>query len=263
MNRFVDDLLQVCDLLSTEIVEGETRGKLGHWGGASEVSPGIAADAPMWSQFGFASRPAEPDEDGAPMVIYYLDGNQKRIVSTRDLRMAPKLPALKAGETCIFGFSGQFIRMFDDGGISIFTTDDNTTDGRTISLSVWPDEGLVFNSPWGKVSFGPMGFHVNHYSGGRIDLGALGGLPFPMNLLTSYFSASANTANLSGVVTALGSDAGIANTTAITALLTLLTAIVGVFSTATPASGMSGAAAVLAPLLAAYTPVALDIGKVG
>jgi hypothetical protein len=103
--------------------------------------------------------------------------------------------------------------MHADGRISLFTTDDNTPNGKTVALQIMPD-GLLFSAPWGKLTFDATGFHVLHVSGAAIDLGAIGGLPAPLSALSSYVKLTGNMVSSEASIIANGTAAGLANAVA-------------------------------------------------
>lgn len=233
MGNWAGERTGIADILSTEVVEGEVRAQLGYYAGPGQESPGIAASAPVWGQFGFVSRPAEPDGDGAAMAVFEVDGDQKTVTSTRDLRMAAKLPDLKPGESMCCGFAGQFIRFHQNGGLTLFTTTDGTPDGDAIYLKLVPDDGvepspgLVFESPWVRVMCGKLGFRVLHSSGAELELGALGGLPAPLDALGSMAKLKAGIVSIQGGAVSIGNPAtpGLANEVSVIALQTYMAAV--------------------------------------
>lgn len=172
-----------------------------------------APPAELHSPFGFLSRPLDPDVDAdgnatlGCQALVADEGGTRHAWLGSDPRIIPLLPSLKKGEALFYGAKGQFVRMHEDGQISLFTTDDGTMNGNTIAMEVRPD-GFRWICPWGKITFDKTGFHVLHSSGARLDLGAIGGLPSPLDTLSSYVSISAAMASVEGSVVSLGTDAG-------------------------------------------------------
>lgn len=257
MTRYADHTTAIADILGTTVVEGEVRADLGYWGGQSEDSPGIAKDAPVWTQFGFVSRPADPDEDGAAMAVYEPSGDQTRVRGTRDLRMAPKLPDLRPGEAMAFGFSGNFTRYHQDGRVTTMTTDDTTPEGRAIFHQISPSDGLIFESPWARITAGPSGIHMLHKpSGCRFDMGSIGGLPGPLAALTAYAQLSTpGILKLEGAAVSVGGGPtpGLANEVSVIALQTYMTAV-NTFAAAVGVivAGLAPASGATAPMLATF-----------
>src|SRR5687768_1164025 len=73
------------NILSTELVEGEIRAKVG---GLTDDG-GEFDDFVLYGIAGFISRPADPDPDksGACQALIEQRGNQARVVGTRDNRL--------------------------------------------------------------------------------------------------------------------------------------------------------------------------------
>jgi hypothetical protein len=110
---------------------------------------------------------------GAPVIL-------------KSLKPDPKfVPNRKPGEKQIYGSKNAFVRFKDDGSIYLFTREENTEAGKTIYARLSPD-GFEIEHPHMRASFGPNGFHAVHSSGARVDLGAIGGLPAPLDALSSY-----------------------------------------------------------------------------
>lgn len=103
---------------------------------------------------------------------------------------------------------GTFIRRGRDGTVSIGTTDDGTSNGRLIYFQIKRD-GFVFLAPWGKITFDQGGLHALHHSGARLDLGGLGGLPSPLDTMSSYAQLGASIMRLNGSAITMGPDTGV------------------------------------------------------
>lgn len=214
------------------------------------------------SPYGLMSRPLDPDTDaagnpspaGACTVLFAKEGGRGHAWALNDPRVIPKIPKLQKGETVIYAGIGQFVRLDKDGAISLFTTDDGTTDGKSVYLQVARD-ALRFFSPWGTIVFDKTGFHLRTYSGGRIDLGGIGGVP----LVSSYATIQAQCVNIEGGMVAIGAQGATTPLAlaqpvidAITALATAVAAGVtvsgGSFNPASAAAIKTAAAAITACL---------------
>jgi hypothetical protein len=251
MTRKADDVLFPADIIGTSVVNGEIRAKLGYWDGTTAESLGISQQSPVWSSFGFDSRAADPDINGACMASCTTDGDEVRVSGSRDLRMSGKLPDLKPGESRMYGYAGQWQRMHQDGRITWMTTDqDGNPDGNAIYLQLHPGYGLIFDSPWFRITAGKYGFHaIDKGSGSRFDMGSVGGLPGALAALSSYIQISTpGVLKLEGAAIALGGGTtpGAANEISVTALQTYITAVdifaaaVGVIvASLIPASGVT------------------------
>lgn len=262
MGGFVGVDVKISDILATDSDDesSETRANLGFADGTSQAQ-GVGSNTPVWSQFGFTSRVADPDENGAAMALSVQLGDQHRVFATRDMRSHGKLPQLKPGESMQFGAAGQFVRCHQDGSLSLYTTDDGTPNGRSIHLHMSPTDGFEMACPWGRFTMGPMGIHLVHYAGGRLDIGALAGLPGILSALDSYATLTASMANVSGNIVSLGSDGGAANALAVQGLLTFLAALMSAIGTITISTPGATAMAPMAAALTTLTTALQGLGK--
>lgn len=92
-----DTLFGYSDILATEAKTGEIRVNLGD----SITGEGFDHNVPLWGTDGFVSRPADPDDKGAAQALYFADGNQKRVLATRDQRWSDKAGNLEPGDRAI------------------------------------------------------------------------------------------------------------------------------------------------------------------
>ncbi len=256
---FASYTTQVSDILASNVVNGEVRINLGDL----VDGIGIGADAGLWGVDGFVSRPNDPSDDGACQAIYSVSGNQKRVVATRDNRFSVQTGNLAEGDRAIVSdCAARFVLKKERGSLSFITTDDNTNDGRAIYLTVSPDKGFEFSSPWGRITCGPLGIHLLHSSGARLDLGAIGGLPGPLASLSSYAKLEAAMTSVKGGIVSMGTDGGAANEVAVAALNTFIAALVTAIGTITTVTPGASAMAAITPLLAPLTLALAGIGKV-
>lgn len=194
--------------------------------------------------YGFAGIARDADADGTGCTLWYdYKGNVGVAWLLNDARVQDRLAELHPGETIHYGPTGQFTRMHDDGRITQFTTDDATLNGRSIYTELSPTDGWSLITPWGKVTFGPNGFHVKHSSGARFGLGAIGGLPAPLDALPSYISLSAAMiqieASISAEGTVVGTPEPVAKATSTLAQLTAMQSAIAALQTAVTAVGAS------------------------
>lgn len=162
--------------------------------------------------YGFASRALDPDPKTGKgcSVFWYNKGSSERFAwLANDPRVQALLPEILPGESFQYGAKGQFVRCHPDGKISVYTTDDATPNGKSVYLQVAPT-GFTQVAPWGRQTFDANGYHLKHVSGARIDLGAIAGLPPPLDALSSYFTVSAQMVRIEGSVVSLGPAAGVA-----------------------------------------------------
>ncbi len=171
--------------------------------------PGVKADQ-LYHPYGFLSRPLdrEPKTGRGCSVFWYSKGSSERLAwLANDPRVQALLPEILPGESFQYGAKGQFVRCHPDGKISTFTTDDATPNGKSVYSQVAPT-GFTRVAPWGRETFDANGFHVKHVSGARIDLGAIAGLPPPLEALSSYFTVSAQMLRLEGSTVSIGPAGG-------------------------------------------------------
>jgi hypothetical protein len=154
---------------------------------------------------GSVSRPLDPDDAGFCQAYYWYEGTRGYAQLANDTRTAANLPQIEKGETIVHHPLGTgFVRMHADGGMSLFTTHDNTPNGRSVFLTI-DRTGQVFNFPYGRLTFNDTGFHLLHNSGARIDLGAVGGLPAPLSdAVKSYLILSADSVKVEGSAIKIG-----------------------------------------------------------
>lgn len=265
MTKHVDHTLIQADILLPLDQSDAVRVNLGD----RTTGNGVQAAGSMWGTDGFVSVPDAPDANGTCQAYYYQDGNEKAVIARKDHRLDAKmgnLPSTPGTKGIINSSAGRFI-LKKDGSIMNYTTDDNTDNGRGIYVETTPT-GIALVTPWCRVTIGPMGFHVLHTSGARIDLGSVGGLPSPFDALASYARMEAGLVSVKGSAVSLGTDGGAASEIAVTVAITFLSQIIQAISLIT--AGTPGAAALstagLPPNAAAVvtllTPLLAPIGKV-
>lgn len=215
--------------------------------------------------YGFAARPVDKDASGGACGAYYAtDGAQGYSWLANDGRIQSKLPEILEGESFQYGVTGNFVRCHKDGRISLFTTDDGTTTGRTVSFTIGPT-GLSFSYPYGHLNIDGTGFHYLHNSGSRIDAGSAGGMPAPLDVVSSYVSLGAAAVRIKGVAVSLGSSDGLPQPVAMaTVTLSLFSALESVLAAlATPGAIIAaspGSPCTIGPgLAAAITSAGLAI----
>ena len=241
---------------------------------------------------GFVARPLDPilDPDGnadptqSCNVMIGLMGGKGHAWPLEDTRVMPLLPQLRKGESMQYGPAwGQFCRMHEDGKISFYTTIgqpaadiDNPGDPFYLELDPNPGPSQGFNvvGPWGKLTWGPAGFHARMFGGPSIDLGTIAGVPAPLSSLGSYFRVSAAMSQLNSGIVANGTgktpNAGAAAvavptivaltalTSAVETLTTEIAAAVGSIPASAPSGGQAAGAAI-ASAAAAFTTAAAGI----
>ncbi len=208
--------------------------------GLGEKASGLSPFETLFP-LGFLARPMDPETapDGSPirgctMLRGWL-GNRGFVLPMTDPRLPGTLPVLAKGESMMFGFAGQFIRCKADGSIAFYTTDDGTPTGNAITFIIDPEDGFTWNCPWGRMTFGKLGFHLSFMGTAAIDLNAISGIPGIPDVIASKVASmitlTAGSINLDATIATVGSvgtDATLKATptvAALTAIEAALTAI--------------------------------------
>lgn len=218
----------------------------------------------LFHTYGFASRPVDMDQSGACGLMSDTDGPTGYSFLLNDGRIQSKLPEIKPGESFQYGPTGNFFRAHVDGSLSMFTTDMGPKQ-QSVYFQVKPNAFRQV-SPWGSIQFDGNGYHLKHVSQARIDLGAIAGLPPPLNALSSYVTLSAALINIEGTMVSLGANTGLhepvakGNTTyalfqALSAVLSAL-ALPAAFISASPGSPCVPDPALLAAIATAESAIA-------
>lgn len=216
--------------------------------------------------YGFASRPVDRDDSGGACGAYYFtEGSQGFAWLANDGRIQSKLPEVLPGESFQYGVTGNFVRCHADGRVSLFTTDDGTVNGRTVQFVIGP-KGLLFSYPYGKLTIDDTGLHYLHNSGARIDLGAISGIPAPLDVVSSYASIGAAAVRLNGAAVSAGPNTGASQPVAMAgttlslfgALEGVLTALAapGAFISASPGSPATPGPALVTAIESASSAIA-------
>ena len=170
--------------------------------------------AEVWQDWGFASMPSPPSggSSGA-QAITIKRATGDIIIAGRDPRTGQIWGNLKAGEVCIFGTGADGnaqgrVMIKQDGSVTLYTTDDNTSTGNAMLVRLSPPNssgggGFEVAVPGASMKLGPNGFHVVA-GAATMDLGSVQGLPGPLAALGSYFTVSAGTATINSPMTLLG-----------------------------------------------------------
>ena len=85
------------DITATERTDsGELRCKL-----SENDSTGVVGDAAMWGIDGFYSRPNDPDDRGACQALLAYEGNNRRVIATKDNRIVGEYATLAPGDRAV------------------------------------------------------------------------------------------------------------------------------------------------------------------
>lgn len=167
-------------------------------------------------------------------------------VASRDVRTGKIAGNMQPGETTLYAPGSQACGLFkNDGSVTLMTTQDGTETGQSVYSRTAADTFTML-AAWGKRSFDATGYHLFTFSGARLDMGGIGGLPAPLSALGSYAKLSADIVTVEGSVIALGPRTAPADAAAkaspvivaMGAINTLLTALLapGAYVSAAPGS---------------------------
>lgn len=154
-------------------------------------------------------------------------------IAARDIRTGAIAGNVRMGETTVYAPGSQACTMYkNDGSITHMTTQDGTAEGQTVYDRTSATAFTRF-APWGRETFDKNGYHLFTFSGARLDMGGIGGLPSPLSSLGSWARLSAKMVSIEGSVVALGPRTGVADAVAkstpliaaLNALSTLLAAL--------------------------------------
>mgnify|MGYP000987997587 FL=1 len=204
------------DILNTEVAQktGNITCQTG-----DVVNQDVESQGVEWIQHvGYASRPPNPDAGVAACQGVIIErGGRDTCIASQDARGQQLAGILKPGETCMYGAGADGLAQGrvickQDGSVTLFTTSDNTSNGKSVYLRIKPTAFEVV-APWGTLKFDDTGLHVLHSSGASFDLGGIYGLPAPFDAapfdqLTSYVKAQAGTVNITSSAQSLGAGAG-------------------------------------------------------
>jgi hypothetical protein len=260
--------LQFFDVLHTTVTDklGRVLAQVGNIVGKTVTSTNVE----WWNHVGFLSRPpkAEPGKTSARAVVVPC-GQHDAIIASEDDRGLELAGNMKEGETIVYGAGetgaaqGRVI-IKQDGSVTILTTDDNTKDGKSVYVRVKPD-GIQIIAPWGKIVFDRTGFHVLHSSGASIDLGAIGGLPPPLDSFSSYARLTASAVDIKASTQSSGGGVGKKPLATFPELATALNAIQGQLDSiavalTTNAAAWAALGGLTGPVLGAMvTPIAAPV----
>jgi len=139
MPRYIDYATDVADILQSASENGYITVTLGD----SRDDVGFSAEAPMWGMDGFISRPNDPSPDGAAQAFFINDGNQSRVVASRDNRFNDKVGTMEPGDRAIVtdGEARIFIKQKTDS-IALYTAS-QPDDGQAMMLTLSGEDGEI------------------------------------------------------------------------------------------------------------------------
>jgi hypothetical protein len=118
--------------------------------------------------------------------------------------------------------------------------------------------------PFGKISFDRGGFHLLHFTGARLDLGGIGGLPSPIDQLATYATLSAAITKIQASALVLGPDAGVSDNVAHSTSVVAALAAIGTWAISVDAALIAIGSALTGPSApAAVTAIGLETTALG
>lgn len=189
-NRWADALTDFADIVTSSVVDGDVRFNLGD----ATKGTGVDADSPFFGIDGVVSMPNDADGDGAADCFYFITGNQKVGLGTRDRRYLNKVGALKAGDRVIFSKGAARILLKNaDDLVAIYT--EAQSDGTSQIIANSGKEGKIFLS---------RGLDKVEMGDGRIELSINGGPGIVLDKATNSITIRANLINIDGGFVTLG-----------------------------------------------------------
>lgn len=125
------------EILGSELIEQEIRVNLGD----ALTGTGVSQGASLWAADGFVGRPNNPSDAGACMGIYQIDGNDTRVIATKDNRFIDAYAELEPGDRAIVtdGPARLFLKRAQSS-IALYTED---SDGNPYVLDVSGENGAI------------------------------------------------------------------------------------------------------------------------
>jgi hypothetical protein len=188
-NRHADGLLDIADVVATEIRGGDVRMNIGD----ATTNAGVGASIPGFGVDGFIARPNDPDGDGAATVLYAQIGDQKVAIGTRDRRYADKVGELQSGDRAIVSKgSARFLLKNEKDRLVLYT--ETQSDGTSMMISASGESEEI------TLTVGLTGIKI---SADRIELFINGGPSFVLDKNTGA-AITAPSINLDGGFVTIG-----------------------------------------------------------
>ena len=150
MTRFADHLTDVADVLHSTADKGEVRVNFGE----ETTGEGLRADVQVWGPDGFVSRPNDPSDKGVCQALYLVDGQQQRVIATRDNRFAAQAGTLDPGDRLIVSDSpARFYLKRKRQRIGLYTEakDPPPVGGKGMTIDLDGEAGNVLIKRGGQV----------------------------------------------------------------------------------------------------------------
>lgn len=166
----MSDSISMADIVATEVEDGVVRATLGD----STDGSGIDREVAQWGVDGFISRPCDPDQDGAAQALFVTDGQEKRIIGTRDYRYADKVGELGPGDRAIVSACDAQLVLKRSEGALVLRAGDATVEIKPGSITLGIEGGGTLRIDAEGVHVSGTRFAANTTFG---NLGVIGGLP--------------------------------------------------------------------------------------
>ena len=189
-NRYADTLTDIADIVTSTVVNGDVRFNLGD----ATKGTGVDANSPFFGIDGFVSMPNESDGDGAADCFYFVTGNQKIGLGTRDRRYLDKVGALKAGDRVMFSKGAARILLKNADDLVVLYTEAQA-DGTSQIIANSGKEGKILLT---------VGLTRIEISKDRIELSINGGPALVLDGAANAVSVRANSINIDGADVTLG-----------------------------------------------------------
>lgn len=148
--KFADHLTQIADVLHSTAEAGEVRVNFGE----ETTGEGFRADVQVWGPDGFIARPNDPSNAGTCQVLYIVDGQQQRVVATRDNRFAAQAGTMDPGDRLIVTDGpGRFYLKRKTQRIGLYTEakSDPPVGGKGMILDLNGEAGNILIKRGGQV----------------------------------------------------------------------------------------------------------------
>lgn len=101
--------------------------------GDAGTNAGLYASAGWWGVDGFVSRPNDPSGGQACQAVFYQDGNERRVIASRDNRFANNVGALQPGDRAIVSdCDARFFLKKENNELTLYTVNEDDDDSSMI-----------------------------------------------------------------------------------------------------------------------------------
>lgn len=194
MNKWVERLTDIADIVLSTITGGDVRVNLGN----AATNAGVDANVAVFGTDGFIGRPNDADADGAATAFYVYSGDQKFVIGTRDRRYASKVGNLQPGDRAIVskGNARLLLKNIRDA-ITLYTERQSDNPAQRISQLISND------GQTGKITLS-VGLTKLEITENGISMSVNGGPAFTLDGTTKSASVRADTVNIDGGFVTLG-----------------------------------------------------------